>query len=58
MFCFQQKNTEEIIQAYISKHNSDRENWVILLMIITDVEKSHCLAGKTLYMLLQKITSK
>ena len=47
-------NNEEISHAYISKHNSKRKNRVILLMI-TENEKWHCLAVKTLSALFNKI---
>ena len=50
-------NTEEIRHAYKSKHNSKRENQVILVMI-TDAEKWHYLAAKKLSALLKGITSK
>ena len=50
-------NTEEIRHACKSKHNLKRENQVILLMI-TDGEKWHYLAVKTLSALLKGITSK
>ena len=40
-------NTEKIRHAYISKHNQLRKNQVILLMI-ADNEKWHCLVRKTL----------
>ena len=40
---FVENNQEEIKQAYISKRNSDRENKVILLIIIVG-EKWHCVA--------------
>ena len=48
-------NTEKIGHAYKSKHNLDRENQIILLMI-TDVEKWHYLAVKKLSALLKGIT--
>ena len=48
-------NTEKIGHAYKSKHNLDRENQIILLMI-TGVEKWHYLAVKKLSALLQGIT--
>ena len=50
-------NSEQIRPAYISKHNSKRENQVILLMI-TDNEKWHDLAVKKLSALICKIKSK
>ena len=49
-------NTEEIRHACNSKHNLNRENQVILLMI-TDGEKWHYLAVKSLSALLKGITS-
>ena len=50
-------NTKEIRHAYKSKYNLERENQVILLMI-TDGEKSHYLAVKSLSAVLRGITSK
>ena len=50
-------NTKEIRHAYKSKYNLENENQVILLMI-TDGEKWHYLAVKTLSALLRGITSK
>ena len=47
-------NTEEIRYAYRSKHNLKHKNQVILLMI-TDGEKWHCLAVKKLSTLLRSI---
>ena len=38
-------NTEDIKRAYLSKHNTNRENQVVLL-IITDGKKCHYLAIK------------
>ena len=49
-------NTEQIRPAYVSKHNSERENHVVLLMI-TDSKKQHYLAVKSLSALLRGITS-
>ena len=49
-------NTEKICHAYKSKYNLTHENQVILLMI-TDGEKWHFLAVKTLFALLRGITS-
>ena len=49
-------NTEKIRHAYKSKHNLKRENQIILL-IITDGEKWHYLAVKSLSALLREITS-
>ena len=50
-------NTEKIRHAYKSKYNLNRENQVILLMI-TDGEKWHYLAVKSLSALFREITSK
>ena len=50
-------NTEKIRHAYKSKHNLKRENQVILLMI-TDSEKWHYLALKSLFALFRGVTSK
>ena len=50
-------NTKKICHAYKSKYNSTRENQVILL-IITDGEKWHYLAVKSLSALLRGIISK
>ena len=49
-------NTKQIRLAYISKYNSKRNNQVILLMI-TDGEKWHYLAVKSISRLLRGITS-
>ena len=49
-------HTEEIRHAYKSKYNLKRENQVILLMI-TDGEKLHYLAAKSLSALFRGITS-
>ena len=49
-------NTKTICHVYKSKYISTRENQVILLMI-TDSEKWHYLAVKSLYALLKGITS-
>ena len=49
-------NTEKIELALKSNHNFERENQVILLMI-TDSEKWHYLAVKSLSALLRGITS-
>ena len=38
-------NAKQIRPTYVSKYNSNRENHVILLMI-TDNKKRHCLAVK------------
>ena len=48
---------EKIYPAYVSKHNSNREKQVILLMIPNE-EKWHYLAAKKLSELLRGITSK
>ena len=48
-------NSEEIRHAYITKHNSTRENQVILLMIKA---LRHYLAVKKLSALLRRINSK
>ena len=50
-------NTKKICHAYKSKYDLTRENQVILLMI-TDGEKWHYLAAKSLHALLKGITSK
>ena len=50
-------NTKETRHAYKSKYNLKHENQVILLMI-TDAEKWHCLAVESLSALLRGITSK
>ena len=47
---------EKIYPAYVSKHNSNREKQVILLMI-SNGEKWHYLAVKKLSALLRGITS-
>ena len=49
------RNTEKIRHAYRSKYNLTRENQVILLMI-TDGEKWHYLAVKSLFALFRGIT--
>ena len=49
-------NKKEICIAYQSKYNRKRENQAILLMI-TDGEKYHYLAAKSLPRLLYRITS-
>ena len=48
-------NTEKICHAYKSKYNLTRENQVIFLMI-TDGEKWHYLAVKSLSALLRGVT--
>ena len=50
-------NTEKIRHAYKSKCNLNRKNQVTLLMI-TDGEKWHYLAGKSLPALFRGVTSK
>ena len=54
MFCMLKK---EIYTAYVTKHNSNREKQVILLMV-PNGEKWYCLAVKKLSGLLRRITSK
>ena len=49
-------STEQIRPAYVSKHNSERENHVVLLMI-TDIKKQHYLAVKSLSAFLRRIIS-
>ena len=49
-------NTEKIRLAYKPKHNFERENQIILLMI-TDGKKWHYLTVKILYALLKRISS-
>ena len=49
-------NTKQIKPAHISKYNNKRDNQVILLMI-TDNEKWHYLAVKSISKLLRGITS-
>ena len=49
--------TEKVYPSYVSKHNSNREKQVILL-IIPNGEKWHYLAVKKLSALLRGITSK
>ena len=49
-------NTEEIIRAYVSKHNIKCENKIVLL-VITNGKKWHYLAVKSLSALLTGITS-
>ena len=48
-------NTEKITHTYKSKYNLNRENQIIILMI-TDGEKWHYLAVKSLSALLREIT--
>ena len=50
-------NSKEIRHAYISKHNSTCENQVILFMI-TETEKWHCVIVKNLPALFREKTSK
>ena len=54
---FPENDKEEIKQVYISKHNFNCGNEVILLMI-TDSEKCHYSAVKNLSALLRVITWK
>ena len=50
-------NTKEIRQAYISKHNDERDNQVNLLMITDGTKNWHYLAIKNISGLLRGITS-
>ena len=50
-------NTKEIRQAYISKHNDERDNQVNLLMITDGTSNWHYLAVKSISGLLRGITS-
>ena len=50
-------NIKEVRHTYKSKHNLNRENQVLLLMI-TDGKKWHYLAVKSLYALFREITSR
>ena len=50
-------NTKQIEQAYISKHNNERDTHVNLLMIIDGTGNSHYLAVKSISRLLRGITS-
>ena len=50
-------NTKQIRQAYISKHDNERNNQVNLLMITDGTNNSHYLAVKSISGLLRKITS-
>ena len=56
MFCSFNTRKKEIKEAYMSKHNSELPNQVILLMI-TDGEKWHYVAVKCLSRLLQELKS-
>ena len=49
---------EKIYPAYISKHNSNREKQVILLMISNREERKHFVAVKKISALLRGTTSK
>ena len=49
-------NSQEIRQAYKSKHHLNRENQLILLMI-TDDKKWHYLAVESLSALFKEVTS-
>ena len=53
----EQDNTKEIWQAYISKHNDERDNQVNLLMITDGTSNWHYLAIKNISGLLRGITS-
>ena len=55
MFCILKK--KKIYPAYVSKHNSNREKQVILLMVLNG-EKLHYFAIKHLLSLLKGIKSK
>ena len=50
-------NTKQIRQAYISKHNNERDNQVNLLMITDGTSNWHYLAVKSISGLLRRITS-
>ena len=50
--------TEKIYPVFISKHNSNRENQIILLIISNREKQRHYLAVKKLSALLRGITSK
>ena len=50
-------NTKQIRQAYISKHNNERDTQVNLLMITDGTSNWHCLAVKSISGLLRGITS-
>ena len=50
-------NTKQIKQAYISKHNNERDTQVNLLMITDGTSNWHYLAGKSISGLLRGITS-
>ena len=50
-------NYKEIRLAYISKHNHQRKNQVILLMITDDGERWHYLVVRSLSALLREISS-
>ena len=50
-------NTKEIRQAYISKHNDERDNQVNLLMITDGNSNWHYFAVKSISRLLRRITS-
>ena len=56
-FPSESERVEEITQAYISKHNSERENQVII-SIITNKEKWHCLTVKIIYAFPRGVTEK
>ena len=50
-------NTKQIRQAYISKHDNERNNQVNLLMITDGTNNWHYLAVKSISGLLRGITS-
>ena len=50
-------NTKQIRQAYISKHNNERDNQVNLLMITDGTNNWHYLEVKSISGLLRRITS-
>ena len=50
-------NTKKINQAYISKHNNERDNRVNLLMITDETNNWHYFAVKRMSRLLREITS-
>ena len=56
MVCMAKK--KKIYSAYVSKHKSNRQKQVILLMISNGEKLWHYLAVKNLSALLTKITSK
>ena len=50
-------NTKQIKQAYISKHNNERDTHVNLLMVTDGTSNCLCLAVKSISGLLRGITS-